>query len=150
VTVLVRQAVRDDAPMIATLFAAHLRAHRYTPNAELDADMDDVVDAYAAPACFLVAVARGELIAMAGIKNGELRRVFVREGHRRSGVGRMLIDRLVEIGRARGERRVWAVVQNANAPARTMFERLGFVAGERRPPECTIFERTFSLRSTPC
>ncbi len=50
---------------------------------------------------------------------------------RRSGVARLLLGRVLEEARARGSRAVRLQVHESNAPARRLYESLGFVAARR-------------------
>jgi len=52
--------------------------------------------------------------------------LHVAPGHRRSGVALQLMGALTDASRARGIRSVYLQVLQANSPARSLFERLGF------------------------
>ena len=58
--------------------------------------------------------------------------LFVHEAARNSGVGRALVEAVVELARERGCRRVELDVNEANAPALAVYESLGFSAQDDR------------------
>ena len=55
--------------------------------------------------------------------DGKVGRLAVLARHRRDGVGRALMDRLHEVARARGARRLWCHAQLTAVP---FYERLGY------------------------
>ena len=95
----IRTAVPADAGEVWSLFAAHLSALGLRPDPALDADMEDFPSAYdGAGAQFLVAEApSGELVGMAGLLDGEIRRVFVDPKWRRRGLAKRLILTLIAL-----------------------------------------------------
>ena len=58
--------------------------------------------------------------------------LFVREDVRSGGVGRALVEAVIELARERGCRRVELDVNDANAPALKVYESLGFSAQDDR------------------
>ncbi|MDQ3739500.1 MAG: GNAT family N-acetyltransferase [Actinomycetota bacterium] len=58
--------------------------------------------------------------------------LFVRAGARNGGVGRALVEGVVDLARERGCRRVELDVNEANAPALAVYESLGFSAQDDR------------------
>jgi ribosomal-protein-alanine N-acetyltransferase len=57
----------------------------------------------------------------------------VHPAHRRGGLGRRLLERAIEEGRARGARAALLEVRRSNAAAQSLYRALGFVeAGTRR------------------
>ena len=52
--------------------------------------------------------------------------VYVAAAQRRTGVGRGLLARCEEHGRARGARRIWLETTNVNVPGIAAYERLGY------------------------
>jgi ribosomal protein S18 acetylase RimI-like enzyme len=66
----------------------------------------------------------------------EMKRLYVRPGNRASGVGRQLVDRVIEEARAVGYARMLLDTLPTMASAQRMYERLGFrdVPPYRRNP----------------
>ena len=58
--------------------------------------------------------------------------LFVREDARNSGVGRALVQAVIDLARERGCRRVELDVNEANAPALKVYESFGFSAQDDR------------------
>ena len=63
---------------------------------------------------------------------GEILNLGVATPQRRGGVGRALVERLLEELRDRGVRVVYLEVRESNAAARRLYESLGFAAVGRR------------------
>ena len=57
--------------------------------------------------------------------------VYVRERARGAGLGRALVEAALERARERGCRRVDLDVDHDNAPARALYESLGFAVGDQ-------------------
>lgn len=149
-----READAGDAAAVAGLFAAHLRELGYEADPDLDADMQNFPSAYSgAGGRFLVAVDEHErVIGMAGIRDGEIRRLYVGPDHRGGGLGRRLVQELAGRWLEMHGGRVRAVVARPNLAARRLFHECGFTATGRAPADdrmrlCEIFERAFSCGS---
>lgn len=151
--VVVRVANAADADQVRSLFERHLAALGVAPDAALDADMNAFPSAYnQLGARFLVAEAPGGmLVGMAGLLDGEVRRVFVDERWRGQGVATLLIRGLLErCPEVAGGRR-WASVARHNEASRRLFEALGFKPTGRMlvhasGPACEVFEREAGSR----
>ncbi len=52
--------------------------------------------------------------------------IYVTRSHRRTGVGRALLAKVEDHGRALGARRVWLETTNVNVPGIAAYERLGY------------------------
>jgi GNAT superfamily N-acetyltransferase len=74
--------------------------------------------------------------------------LFVREDARGQGVGRALVEAVVELARERGCRRVELDVNEANAPALAVYESLGFSAQDDRYGGRNLLMR-LRLEATP-
>jgi len=59
--------------------------------------------------------------------------VAVREEYRRQGIGRALLNRILEEGRRLGATAAFLEVRVGNIAARALYERCGFRAAARRP-----------------
>jgi GNAT superfamily N-acetyltransferase len=67
--------------------------------------------------------------------------LFVREDARNSGVGRALVQAVIDLARERGCRRVELDVNEANAPALKVYESFGFSAQDDRYGERNLLMR---------
>jgi GNAT superfamily N-acetyltransferase len=52
--------------------------------------------------------------------------LYVARSHRRSGIGRALLERVEQHGRSRGARRVWLETTSVNVPGIAAYARLGY------------------------
>jgi [ribosomal protein S18]-alanine N-acetyltransferase len=93
-----------------------------------------------APGCLslLAAMARGEpaqglLIARPAGDEAELLTLAVHPVYRRLGLARVLLGAAMVALRASGAKQLFLEVEEANAPARALYESLGAVAVGRRP-----------------
>ena len=57
----------------------------------------------------------------------------VRSAYQRQGLGTALLQRVLEAGAGRGAERATLEVRRSNAPARRLYERLGFEVAATRP-----------------
>ena len=64
--------------------------------------------------------------------------LYVREGARRTGLGRALVEAAVERARERGCKRIELDVNEENVPARALYEACGFLT-EPKPPGRTLY-----------
>ena len=82
--------------------------------------------------CVLVAEQEGELAGFATAEYEEwsrrlaVRHLYVAVRHRRSGIGRALLDHLDSFARSVGARCLWLDTQNTNLPAIQFYRRVGF------------------------
>jgi [ribosomal protein S18]-alanine N-acetyltransferase len=100
---------------------------------------------------FLVAerggVVAGYVVAHNAADEGEILNLGVAAAHRRQGIGRALVEQILQVLAARGVRMVYLEVRISNAAARRLYESLGF--GEvmrraryyRRPVEDAVILR---------
>lgn len=73
------------------------------------------------------------LVALRGHEETHLLNLTVEPALQRRGIGRMLLDRLAERVRARGDRMLWLEVRRSNTVARRLYRDAGMVeAGLRR------------------
>ncbi len=83
---------------------------------------------------------------------GELGNLAVELTDRRSGVGSMLVNAILEEGRARGARQIFLEVRETNLNAQSLYERHGFeVVGRRKnyyagPVEDALVMRRLLIR----
>lgn len=133
---MVISEVRIDDPVVAALTAASL--------AEIDAHYDGKPGSGAAPrpeefqppdGVFLLAHVDGGPAGCGGVcrldsDTAEIRRMYVVPSARGRGVGRSILDRLLEEARALGYRRVRLETGNRQVEAMRLYERAGFRRGD--------------------
>lgn len=151
--VSIRPAVPADSTAVLTLFEAHLRALRVSLDPILDADMSNFPAAYTGTGrLFLVAMLDGhELAGMAGVMDGEIRRVHVRTPWRRHGIGQLLVTELLERASWPPGGQFRAVVGSGNEASRRLFQCCGFTLtrpsqGEAPIGACDLFVRSAGAR----
>jgi ribosomal-protein-alanine N-acetyltransferase len=87
---------------------------------------------------FLVAEAEGSgaivgyVVALEAADEGEILNLAVAPAGRRNGLGRALVERILEALTARGVRQVYLEVRESNAPARALYAEHGFKEAGRR------------------
>lgn len=78
----------------------------------------------------------GEIIGYGGITvaadAADIETIAVAEPYRRAGIGRALIDKLIEIARAKGVKKVFLEVRVSNFVAMQMYLKFGFVGAYAR------------------
>ena len=114
------------------LLARHLAfAYEHTPPADVHAlDLNGLLD----PAVTTYSARRGgQLLGIGALKeldetHAELKSMHTAEAARRQGIGRAMVEHLVDVARARGVGRVSLETGNmdAFAPARALYEEAGF------------------------
>ncbi len=131
-----RSATQSDAGVVSALFGEHLAALGYTANPELDADMKDFPRAYslAGNQFILAETETGEPAAMGGLKDGEIRRLYVRSAFQRRGLGRKILLQLIQFHRRQGGGLLNAIVARDNESAYHLFHACGFIGAGQSPP----------------
>ena len=81
---------------------------------------------------YIVAVENGEIVGYAGtwlvINEAHVTNVAVSSQRRREGIGRMLMQKLMELARENGMESMTLEVRVSNAAARHLYDQMGFVA----------------------
>lgn len=75
----------------------------------------------------------GFALASGAADERELLSIGVLPDHRRSGVGRRLVEMVIAAAIERGAARLFLEVAEDNVPAQQLYQRLGFIAVGRRP-----------------
>jgi GNAT superfamily N-acetyltransferase len=102
----------------------------------------DLVDLEASYELFLVADQEGMLgcggLILADEETAKIRKMYVRADQRGQGLGRAILQRLIEEAKNRGRRRIVLETMAQMTDARAMYERFGFreIAGEAASPRC--------------
>jgi ribosomal-protein-alanine N-acetyltransferase len=97
----------------------------------------------------------GFAIAWFVLDEGELANLAVAPGSRRRGLGRMLLDMIVDDARSRGVAQLFLEVRESNGAARALYSSQSFVEIGRRkqyyrkPPEDALILRRDLARRTP-
>jgi len=153
---IVREATAADAEAICSLLNALLAttAIEWTDTPHTSADIVHWIDEHEV---VLVAEDAGEVVAVAafgwfrdavvrpGYRFTVENTIHVREDHWGSGVGRQLMEALVESARDRGVHTMVAAVDGENDASLRFHERLGFVEVARMPEVGAKFGRWLDL-----
>ena len=86
---------------------------------------------------YVVACDDNNIVGAAGVRNivgtGEITNVMVQAGYRGNGIGRRILEELLECGRKLGATDFTLEVRVGNGPAIRLYESLGFVREGIRP-----------------
>lgn len=147
----IRPAVAADGAVVDRLFEEHLASLGYQPDAELDADMAEFPRAYSgASGRFLLALAPdGQPAGISGIREGEIRRVYVRPAFRGHGLARQLVLRLIEAAIAGGARQFQAIISRRNDYMRAVFQACGFLPTGLTPDHLKMRDCEILLLTPP-
>lgn len=110
---------------------AHL-VDRYFAGPVFEAELDGLPGRYARPAGRLLLARRGPeavgIVALRDLGGGtcEMKRMFVLMSERGTGVGRLLVERLLEEGRAAGYARMRLDTSHHQRAAQRLYARAGF------------------------
>lgn len=101
-----------------------------------DKELNDLPGDYAAPqGCLLLAMLDGEVAGCCALRPldnvdypnaSEMKRLYVRKAHRRSGLGRQLAEAILDAARVAGYRSVLLDTLSDMEAARALYEDLGF------------------------
>jgi putative acetyltransferase len=140
--VVVRLADEADQPAIRALFEEGLTEGQVPIN-DTGADIDNLIEGYfndSGSSAFWVASWRGEVVAMIGVQRvepncAEMRRLRVKSGYRRRGLGSMMLSHALNFCRENGYLKVVLDVRIEREPAIRMFEKSGFILSRTREVE---------------
>jgi len=105
---------------------------RYFAGKVFEDELAGLPGRYAPPAGRLLLAKRGTeavgVVALRDLGQGtcEMKRMFVSDAERGTGVGRLLVDRLIEEARAAGYARMRLDTSHHQKPAQRLYERAGF------------------------
>jgi L-amino acid N-acyltransferase YncA len=154
--VIIRPAVSDDADQIASILNAQLATTtiEWTETPHTAASARQWLDEHET---VLVAEEPGAVVGVAafgwfrdvgkrpGYRYTVENTIHVREDRWRSGVGRALMDALIDEARTTGKHTMVAAVDGANEQSIRFHERLGFVPVARMPEVGAKFGRWLDL-----
>ena len=135
--IVIRPFVPADQPVVRRLILEGLGEHFGFIDETMNPDVDDIVAHFIAPGhIFLVAQCEMDIVGTAalifvGDGVAQMVRVSVSAQHRRRGIGRMLVNRLVGIARERGLQRIEVETNNDWENAIGLYQCYGFVEHDR-------------------
>ena len=119
----------EHAAGFAALVVDTLREFGFEPDAELDGDLDDPAETYAA---LWIALAGGIVVGSTALRDlggdaYELKRMYLRSTRRGRGVGKQLLTTALDWARANRGRVVRLDTTERMVAARHLYESVGFV-----------------------
>ena len=150
---VIREAVTPgDFALAGELF------REYAASLDFELDFQDFEDeltnlpgSYARPSgCVLLAEVDGEhagCVALRPFSDGvcEMKRLYVRRGFRGRGIGRMLAERVIELARRAGDRRMRLDTISTMSSANSLYHSLGFAEIPQYRPNPITGARYFEL-----
>ncbi len=135
----IRPANESDQDALRELFQEGV-IEGQVPYNDTGADIDNLQEGYfndEGSSSFWVAICEDKIIGMIGVQktaedSAEVRRLRVRKGHRRHGVGTQLLECALNFCRERGYLKIVLDVRIERGPAITMFEKFGFILSRTR------------------
>ena len=144
----IRLATNDDIPAIRAVL--HCVRSEYGVLGEIganDAELDDLgINYFRGGGCFeVVEDAAQRVVGCAGLRpltpcRAELCKMYIEKSARGQGLGRRLLEDLLEAARRGGFREVWLETNSALTEAITLYRKYGFQPVELDPhwPECDV------------
>ena len=137
--IVVRPAEEEDYSAVRELFRAGLH-EGLVPDNDTGADIETLHDAYFSDdgqSNFWVARYNDNVVGMIGVQKtspdtAEIRRLRVREGHRRHGVGTKLVEQALTFCRHHAYLKIILDVRIERGPAIALFEKFGFQLARSR------------------
>jgi ribosomal protein S18 acetylase RimI-like enzyme len=137
-TFLIRSFRPEDLAACRVLYREGLIGGQLAEN-DTGLDIDDIDMAYMRTPGnhFWVAEADGQVVGMIGVQHhdqdvGEIRRLRVRQDHRRKGIGRALVETAVKFCQERGYLKVTLDTFMEREPAIKLFEKFRFTHSRTR------------------
>jgi ribosomal protein S18 acetylase RimI-like enzyme len=135
---IVRIATSDDVPVLRELYEKSKLEGQLRMN-DTGADLDHLMDAYfeCNDSGFWVAENDSSIVGMVGVQrlsdnSAEIRRLRVRDGYRRRGIGGMLMEHAITFCHDKQFLKIVLDVRIERSPAISMFDKFGFSAGRER------------------
>ena len=140
---IVRKATVEDAALLSEVRKLQLIDEGIAPNCDIDAELDTFFKKWLVSKDFLQLIAEenGKLLSTAAIVyydlppsftnkigvRGYVTNVYTAPEHRRKGLSKMLLEKLLENARSRGIKKIWL---GASKLGRPLYEKLGFIQQE--------------------
>lgn len=140
---IVRKATVEDAALLSEVRKLQLIDEGIAPNCDIDAELDVFFKKWLVSKDFLQLIAEenGKLLSTAAIVyydlppsftnkigvRGYVTNVYTAPEHRRKGLSKMLLEKLLENARSRGIKKIWL---GASKLGRPLYEKLGFIQQE--------------------
>ena len=135
---IVRNATNDDVPVLRELYEKSKLEGQLRVN-DTGADLDHLMEGYfeCKDSGFWVAQNEVSIVGMIGVQriddnSAEIRRLRVRDGYRRRGIGRMLMEHAICFCRDKQYLKIVLDVRIERSPAINLFDAFGFVHGRER------------------
>ncbi len=135
---IVRIATLDDVSILRELYENSKLEGQLRIN-DTGADLDHLMAAYfeCKDSGFWVAENASSIVGMVGVQrisdnSAEIRRLRVRDGFRRRGIGAMLMEHAITFCRDKQFLKIVLDVRIERSPAINMFDKFGFSAGRER------------------
>lgn len=140
---IVRKATVEDAALLSEVRKLQLIDEGIAPDCDIDAELDVFFKKWLVSKDFLQLIAEenGKLLSTAAIVyydlppsftnkigvRGYVTNVYTAPEHRRKGLSKMLLEKLLENARSRGIKKIWL---GASKLGRPLYEKLGFIQQE--------------------
>ena len=140
---IVRKATVEDAALLSEVRKLQLIDEGIAPDCDIDAELDTFFKKWLVSKDFLQLIAEenGKLLSTAAIVyydlppsftnkigvRGYVTNVYTAPEHRRKGLSKMLLEKLLENARSRGIKKIWL---GASKLGRPLYEKLGFIQQE--------------------
>lgn len=140
---IVRKATVEDAALLSEVRKLQLIDEGIAPDCDIDAELDAFFRKWLVSKDFLQLIAEenGKLLSTAAIVyydlppsftnkigvRGYVTNVYTAPEHRRKGLSKMLLEKLLENARSRGIKKIWL---GASKLGRPLYEKLGFIQQE--------------------
>ena len=140
---IVRKATVEDAALLSEVRKLQLIDEGIAPDCDIDAELDAFFKKWLISKDFfqLIAEENGKLLSTAAIVyydlppsftnkigvRGYVTNVYTAPEHRRKGLSKMLLEKILEDARSRGIKKIWL---GASKLGRPLYEKLGFIQQE--------------------